>query len=408
MVRAPFRDASTVFRLSAAPPGLARPGVAGLGDPALEDPRDDSQNGARPSQPGDSTPLELVFRPSEWPRPSVSYRPPSSSRPASSRPTSSRPSLVDGRLTPPPSVPVSGRGGSILPLLRRRDDDPALASAREQAALVQAQKLQAIGQLAAGIAHEINTPTQFVSDNIAFLQESFAELVAAARAGRVLAQAVATGAPVDGAEVEALLGGMDLNYLSDNVPRALDQCAEGLRRVTSIVSALKSFSRPSFNEKQPVDLREPIESTIVVARSEWKSVAEVETDFSPDLPAVPCLRDELGQVILNLITNAAHAIADRLAAGEPRGLISISTRRAGAHAEIRVRDTGGGIPPAIRDRVFEPFFTTKPFGKGSGQGLAIAWAVVVEKHGGAIGFEVDEGIGTTFVVRLPLGRTGLP
>jgi signal transduction histidine kinase len=376
----------------------------------LDDPRDEAELQSKPPPPGDSARLELVFRPSAWPvrsmRPSSSFRPPASLRPThlppsgfGSAPPSSTPRPPSSTPRPPPAARVE-----FL-----RDDDPRVAVAREQAAIVQAQKLQAIGQLAAGIAHEINTPTQFVADNLVFLQASLADLVAVAGAAHGLVASAGQGRPSEAALslLRESLVASDAEYLLEHVPRALEQCLEGLRRVTSIVSALRNFSRPSGPEKQPVDLREPIESTIVVARNEWKSVAELETEFAFDLPPVPCLRDELGQVVLNLLVNASHAIADVAERGGPRkGRIVVSTRREGAFAEIRVRDTGGGIPEEIRHRVFEPFFTTKPFGKGSGQGLAIAWAVVVEKHGGTLSFDVEDGVGTTFLVRLPLRRPG--
>lgn len=374
------------------------------GGSLLDDPRDAAEPTTKPPPLSDAARLELVFRPSAWPvrsmRPSCSFQPPASLRPTHLPPSgfgSAPPSSSSPRAVLAPRVEIL------------RDDDPRVAAAREQAAIVQAQKLQAIGQLAAGIAHEVNTPTQFVADNLVFLQASLADLVAIAGAAQGLLTSAGSGAPSPQA-VESLrkaLAASDAEYLLEHVPRALDQCLEGLRRVTSIVSALRNFARPSGPDKQAVDLREPIESTIVVARNEWKNVADLETEFASDLPPVPCLRDELGQVLLNLIVNAAHAIADVAAREGPRkGRIHVSTRREGVFAEIRVRDSGGGIPPEIRHRVFEPFFTTKPFGRGSGQGLAIAWAVVVEKHGGTLSFDVEEGIGTTFLVRLPLRRSG--
>jgi signal transduction histidine kinase len=399
----------------------------------LDDPRDDTESKSKPPPLSDAARLELVFRPSGWPvrsmRPSSSFRPPASLRPTHLPPSgfgSAPPSSSPRPGTAPSSSPLPGTAQSSSPrpgtapsssplpfppprVEIMRDDDPRVTAAREQAAIVQAQKLQAIGQLASGIAHEINTPTQFVADNLVFLQASLAELVAIAGAASVVVAKAGAGAPTVEAvaSLRETLADSDADYLLEHVPRAFEQCLEGLRRVTSIVSALRNFSRPSGPDKQPVDLREPIESTIVVARNEWKSVAELETDFAGDLPPVPCLRDELGQVVLNLIVNAAHAIADvSERGGARRGRIVVSTRREGPFAEIRVRDTGGGIPEEIRHRVFEPFFTTKPFGKGSGQGLAIAWAVVVEKHGGTLSFDVDDGIGTTFVVRLPLRRVG--
>jgi two-component system NtrC family sensor kinase len=194
------------------------------------------------------------------------------------------------------------------------------------------------------------------------------------------------------------------------LPLALEQALEGLGRITSIVQAMKEFSHPSGAEKSPVNLREAIETTVAVARNEWKYVAEVELDFAPDLPLVPVLRNEFNQVILNLIVNAAHAIGDVTGGGaEGKGKITISGSLQGERVEIRVSDSGSGIPESARARVFEPFFTTKAVGKGTGQGLAIAYSVVVDKHQGSIAFETDEGKGTTFIIGLPLAvQAALP
>jgi PAS domain S-box-containing protein len=274
-----------------------------------------------------------------------------------------------------------------------------------QSALVHAQKLESIGQLAAGIAHEINTPTQFVGDNTRFLKDAFhslnslvsvaERLIEAAKQGDVSADLVE--------EATAAARAADIAYLIDEVPKAIDQSLEGIDRVAKIVRAMKEFSHPDSDGKVPTDLNKAIEGTATVARNEWKYVAEMVLDLDPALPLVSCLAGELNQVILNLVVNAAHAITDVLGQGPVRkGTISISTRREGDHVAIRVRDTGAGIPPAIRSKIFDPFFTTKPVGRGTGQGLAIAYAVIVEKHGGKISFETEIGKGTTFIIHLPL------
>ena len=284
--------------------------------------------------------------------------------------------------------------------------EQALAELKSmQAQLLQAQKLEAIGQLAAGVAHEINTPTQYVTDNTEFLQRSFTKLVEAVDACRALMDAVRSGAPPEetAARAEIAFTKAKATYFLKQVPRALDQSLEGLRRIAKIVAAMKDFSHPSGGEKAPVDLRDAIASTIIVATNEWKYVAEIETDFEVGMPAVSCMRDEINQVVLNLLVNAAHAIAatnDNGALG--KGVIRVETRHAGGWAEIRIGDTGRGIPANIRGRIFDPFFTTKPVGKGTGQGLAIAYSVVVDKHGGHIDFDTEEGVGTTFVIRLPM------
>lgn len=266
-----------------------------------------------------------------------------------------------------------------------------------EATLAQAQKLEAIGQLAAGVAHEINTPTQYVGDNMRFLREAFSDLSRYIAAGQ---EALAGGEPSAAAAVAAAI---DLEYLLAEIPRALEQSLDGVERVAKIVRAMKEFSHPGTDEKTPIDLNRAIESTVTVARNEWKYVAELETCLDPNLPLVPCLPGEINQVILNLIINAAHAIQDVVGrAPEVKGRITVSTSHDERFAEIRVADSGTGIPPEIRARVFDHFFTTKEVGRGTGQGLAIAHSVVVKKHGGAITFESEVGRGTTFTVRLPL------
>lgn len=271
--------------------------------------------------------------------------------------------------------------------------------------LAQAQKLESIGQLAAGIAHEINTPTQFVGDNARFLQDAFTDLrTLLAKYGQLL-EAVRAGSPTSEllAEVEAAAREADVDYLMDEIPKAIEQSLDGVGRVAKIVRSMKEFSHPGGKEKQAADLNKVIESTITVARNEWKYVAELVTDFDPSLVPVPCLVADFNQVILNIIINAAHAIAEVVDqnAGE-KGTITITTRQDGDWAEIRISDTGAGIPAESRSKIFDPFFTTKEVGKGSGQGLAIAHAVVVKKHGGIISFETEVGRGTTFIIRLPV------
>jgi len=277
-----------------------------------------------------------------------------------------------------------------------------------QAKLLQAQKLEAIGQLAAGIAHEINTPAQYVSDNTAFARRAVDSLIAALQAAMPVVQAARhSDVPAELVQTaEVAQAKAKTAYLFKQLPRALDQAREGLERIATIVQAMKEFSHPSGAEKCPVNLREAIETTIAVARNEWKYVADVEVQMPADLPPVPVLRNEFNQVILNLIVNAAHAIGDVTAGGaEGKGKIRVSGRVVGPDVEIRISDTGGGIPEAVRGKVFEPFFTTKAVGKGTGQGLAIAYSVVVDKHQGSIAFESEVGRGTSFIIALPLAPT---
>ena len=279
------------------------------------------------------------------------------------------------------------------------------ARERMEADLFQAHKLEAVGQLAAGIAHEINTPTQYIGDNVSFLQMAFERLTG------VLAQhqellAEASGRPLSEAELKGLAKATRrarLPFLQEQIPRAISQSLEGVERVSGIVSAMKEFSHPGTHEKIPVDLHSALRNTVTVARNEWKYVAEVVFELDDELPSVPGLPGELNQVFLNLVVNAAHAIAERVGDGSAgKGTITIATRRHDGVAEIRLSDDGCGIPEAVQQRIFEPFFTTKEVGRGSGQGLAIARSVVVDKHGGTLTFTTAAGEGTTFLVRLPL------
>jgi len=271
--------------------------------------------------------------------------------------------------------------------------------------LRQAQKLESIGQLAAGIAHEINTPTQYIGDNTRFLLDAFADLIEVYGEQEKLFQAAKANdvTPALISSVEAAREKADLDYLAMEIPKAIRQSLDGVDRVGKIVRSMKEFSHPGTGQKTAVDLNRAIESTITVARNEWKYVAEMVTEFDTTLPPVPCLPGEINQVILNLIINATHAIGDVAGDGSRgKGTITVTTRNCNPWVEIRIADTGTGIPEKVRHRIFEPFFTTKQVGKGTGQGLAISRAVVVDKHGGTLAFESEMGKGTTFVIRLPL------
>ncbi len=274
-----------------------------------------------------------------------------------------------------------------------------------QMELTQAHKLESVGQLAAGIAHEINTPTQYVSDNTQFLKDAFQDidglldhlvpLVSSLRSGNMDESLIA--------KVEEAIQLADIDYLRDEIPQAIDQSLSGVAQVAKIVRAMKNFSHPGSTSKVLVNLKEAIETTMSVARNEWKYVAEIVTDFDETLEEVSCLPGELNQVLLNLIVNAAHAIEAKIdVEAQERGIITIGTRRKKNMAEIFIQDTGTGIPEAAQRRIFDPFFTTKPVGKGTGQGLAISYSVMVEKHGGEIDFITEEGKGTTFFVRIPM------
>jgi two-component system, NtrC family, sensor kinase len=272
-----------------------------------------------------------------------------------------------------------------------------------EAELRQAQKLQAVGQLAAGIAHEINTPAQFVSDNIHFLGQSFEDLGALMSEYRRTLEILipAPGNEAIGKAVTQAEETADLAFLRDNIPSALTMARDGIAQISSIVRAMKEFAYADRGEKVLADINHAIEATLTVARNEYKYVAEVETDFG-DLPGVSCRIGEMNQVFLNLIINATHAIADVVKGSDGKGKIRIRTRQEDGYARIDVEDTGSGIPENVRDRIFEPFFTTKEVGRGSGQGLALARSIVEGKHGGKLTFTSEVGKGTTFTIRIPL------
>lgn len=269
-----------------------------------------------------------------------------------------------------------------------------------------AQKLEALGQLAAGIAHEISTPVQFVGDSVSFLRGALGDLEAFAEAVRKLANETEVRSAEDvRADLRKIVETSDVNYLIDRVPRAVDRVVDGLGRVSSIVRAMKDFSHPDQREKLPTDLNEAVERALVITRGEYKHVAEVRLDFM-ELPRVVCHVGDIQQVLVNLIINASHAIESGIGDRGSRGRIDIKTRvethpNGAAFAVIAISDDGGGIPPEVQPRVFDAFFTTKELGRGTGQGLAISRSIVVDRHGGSIDFVSEPGKGTTFFVRLP-------
>jgi signal transduction histidine kinase len=269
--------------------------------------------------------------------------------------------------------------------------------------LAQAQKLESVGRLAAGVAHEINTPVQFVSDSVHFVREAMDDLSSIVDKYRELRNATENGTGVAAAAkaAEEAEDEADLDYILENAPVALDRARDGLGRIAAIVRSMKEFAHPDRKEMAQVDINQAISSTLVIATNEYKYVAEIETGFN-ELPPVNCYAGEINQVVLNLIVNAAHAIADVVKGTADKGKIRVATRVVGEQVEIAISDTGKGIPVDVRSRIFDPFFTTKEVGKGTGQGLAIARTVVVDKHGGTLHFETEDGQGTTFYIRLPI------
>ncbi len=298
---------------------------------------------------------------------------------------------------------IVGHVGTLTDITERKSAEAERKGMELQ--IQQGQKLESIGRLAAGVAHEINTPTQYIGDNTQFVRDSFQDLLPVLNAPRKLLDAFRDNRMT--AELllatEAVLKKADVDYLIEEIPKAVAQSLEGVERVAKIVRAMKEFSHPGTEDKTQVDLNHAIDSTLTVARTEWKYVAELVTEFDPTLPPVICLPGEFNQVILNLTVNAAHAIADTIKEGDTaKGTITVTTKRDGDWAEVRIRDSGTGIPEHARAKIFDPFFTTKGVGKGTGQGLAIAHSVITDKHGGTIAFETEMGKGTVFIIRIPI------
>jgi len=275
-----------------------------------------------------------------------------------------------------------------------------LTAARER--LVQEEKLTSVGRLAAGIAHEINTPVQFVGDSISFLHDALRDLTTLIGKYQAVARAHGDGKSWEewDREVAKAEEDADLAYLLENAPSAVERALDGLSRVATIVRSMKEFAHPDLGEATLVDLNHAIQNTLTMARNEYKYVADLTVDLGT-LPAVRCHIGELNQTILNIVVNAAHAIGDVVKQSGNRGTISVRTRHEGESVFISISDTGAGIPREIWNRIYDPFFTTKEVGKGTGQGLAIARTVIV-KHGGDLSFETDLGKGTTFHIRLPV------
>jgi PAS domain S-box-containing protein len=285
-------------------------------------------------------------------------------------------------------IPLHDADGNLTGVVGTGFDITDRKAAEER--MASSDRLESIGRLAAGVAHEINTPIQYLSDSVSFIREGVKELLEYIDA----LHAAMPQPPVPDENVEDL---------RKEMPPALTLVADGLSRIAEIVRSMKDFAHADQNEMGPTDLNRAIASTLVIARSEYKPVAEVETDYG-QLPPVTCHTSQINQVVLNLVVNAAHAIADKIRRSGAVGKITVSTRVEGERVVIAIGDTGGGIPEDIRARIFDPFFTTKEVGRGTGQGLSIARNVIVKGHGGELDFTTELGKGTTFYIRLPISR----
>ncbi len=270
--------------------------------------------------------------------------------------------------------------------------------------LSQSSKLEAIGQMAAGIAHEINTPTQLVGSNLRYIRQQILDILSLIDLITDVNKNVkeGTATPEMGYALQKAAEAAHVDFFRKEAPKAISDSLEGIDRISHIVSAMRYFSHPATDTKVKGDVNQIIQNALSLSRNEWKTVAEVETDLDEDLPPIDCHPSELSQTILNLIINAVHAIKDVIkSTPDYKGKITIASCKAGHAIEIRVTDTGTGIPEDIRDKVFNPFFTTKDVGIGTGQGLALCYTAIVNKHCGTIEFESEVGQGTTFIIHIP-------
>jgi PAS domain S-box-containing protein len=278
---------------------------------------------------------------------------------------------------------------------QRRLQEQLVAEMRERermaVELQLAQKLESVGRLAAGIAHEINTPVQYVSDSLHFIESATTDL-----SGLLEAYRAALSRPMTEAEAAA-----DLHFLQTEVPRAFERVRDGLTRVTEIVRALREFAHPDADEQSAADINHALQTTLTVTRNEYRYIANIDTQLG-ELPPIVCGIGQLNQVFLNLIVNAAHAIDEAGKSFETGGLITVTTCAHNDVVEVSIADNGCGIAAEHLDKIFDPFFTTKAVGKGTGQGLTIARSIVVAKHGGELNVESTPGKGTRFTIRLPI------
>ncbi len=304
-------------------------------------------------------------------------------------------------------ISPEGRPGRFFSLVRNISERLLEEKEKEkmQAKLLHTQKLESVGALAAGIAHEINTPIQYIGTNLQFFEESCEDIDEVLTSMMELLEEMKDG-KVNKERVEALeslMEEIELDFLREEIPSAVKQAREGVNKVSSLVNAMKAFSHPGSRDKEIGNINEIIETTLQVSRNEWKYVADVELDLAADMPNINCHVNEIGQVLLNIIVNGAHAINDRLTEDPQgaKGVIHIGTEAWQDSVEIKIADNGKGIPQEIIDKIFDPFFTTKDVGKGTGQGLAIARDVIISKHKGTIEVNSEPGRGAEFVITLP-------
>ncbi len=277
----------------------------------------------------------------------------------------------------------------------------------DRLAASRAVRLQPLGELSAGIAHEINTPIQYIGDNVRFLRDACSDLTPVLDACQQLLEDAEEPGHTQAAleALETAIRHADLEYLRSELPCAANQTLEGIERVSTIVRAMKEFVHPGSDAMMPTDLAHLLQTTVIVARNEWKYVANVELHLAANLPMVPCIASEISQVALNLLVNAAHAIAARYGEhASQKGHIDIYLKVDEDQVVLEFHDDGTGVPVEIVNRIFEPFFTTKAAGKGTGQGLALAKNVIERHHNGSLKYAPRETGGAVFTIRLPLNQ----
>lgn len=278
--------------------------------------------------------------------------------------------------------------------------------ARRQARheLERTQMLQNLGKLTAGIAHEINTPIQFIGDNLQFLSDGFKDLLSLLGEYEKLRDDAVENSisHIQHEQIVSAKKETDIEFISKEIPKAIEQSIDGIKRVSAMISAMRDFSHIDERRFAPANLNKAVRTTIVILRNEIKYVADVEIELDENLPSIMCCIDDMQQVFLNLVINAAHSIEEKLEEDGQRGLIKISSKQEDQYAVFTINDTGKGISPEIREKIFEPFFTTKARGKGTGQGLSIVHSALIEKHKGKLELESTEGVGTTFTIYIPI------
>lgn len=310
------------------------------------------------------------------------------------------------------AYPIFDENKNVIQMLEACSDITEKKKAEEEKLhlereLNRASKLQSIGTLAAGVAHEINTPIQFIGDNTLFAEDASADLFEAISRYKALLEQISG----DGVNIEQRIKQIDddcdLEYLQDELPRALAQTKDGIDHVSKIVNAMKDFAHAgSETEMQYEDLNMALETTLTISKNEWKYIAELDKNLEATLPAVRCNIGEIKQVLLNLIVNAAHAIGAKCGNSGNKGRIGVTSCKEDDKVRISISDSGTGIDDVHKEHIFDPFYTTKEVRKGSGQGLSVAYQIIVEKHGGELWFETEMGVGSTFHVTLSIENPG--